>query len=246
MSFVSDMARRLANFLRGASGRRLSRADMEDALEHADVGIALVGPAGGFLWANRRFHEIHGYTPGEFARMNVSEITHPEDRERLLNKQQSLLQGRASRFFVEKRNRRKDGSEIWVRMRSTLLRHADGRPRFFVCVMEDITEQRKMEFRQRESREKYRALFDLIPVGMVISDAHGQIVEANPASERLLGLPVEKQKQQSLGGEMWRIVKSDGSPMRPEEFPSVRALHEGCASKTRKWGFIAPTAAVRG
>jgi PAS domain S-box-containing protein len=73
---------------------------------------------------------------------------------------------------------------------------------------------------------KYKTLFDSFPLGVTVSDAAGAILETNPAAEILLGLPEDEQLRRTIDGPAWRIVRLDGTPMPPEEFPSVRALKE--------------------
>jgi PAS domain S-box-containing protein len=78
----------------------------------------------------------------------------------------------------------------------------------------------------RESEEKYRVLFDTLPLGITIADKSGAIVETNATAARLLGLPKSEHESRSLYGEHWRILRPDGSAMPPEEYAGVRALRE--------------------
>lgn len=73
---------------------------------------------------------------------------------------------------------------------------------------------------------KYRTLFDSLPHGITVSDAQGNIVEANSISEQLLGIRKEEHKKRDIAGQEWRIIRKDGTDMPPDEWASVIALKE--------------------
>ncbi len=73
---------------------------------------------------------------------------------------------------------------------------------------------------------KYRAIFDSFPHGITVSDAQGNIVEANTASEKLLGIRKKEHKKRDIAGNEWRIIRTDGTNMPPVEWASVIALKE--------------------
>jgi two-component system, cell cycle sensor histidine kinase and response regulator CckA len=78
----------------------------------------------------------------------------------------------------------------------------------------------------RVAATKYKVLFDSFPLGITISDETGAILESNKEAERLLGLGRDEQARRQIDGAEWRIIRPDGRLMPPDEYPSVRALHE--------------------
>ena len=78
------------------------------------------------------------------------EITHPEDLEADLEYVRQLLAGEAESYSMEKRHFRKDGEIVWVNLTVSLLREDTGEPRWFVCVVEDITSEKQAELRIQE------------------------------------------------------------------------------------------------
>ncbi|PWB51139.1 MAG: hypothetical protein C3F13_14865 [Anaerolineales bacterium] len=99
-------------------------------------------------------------------------------------------------------------------------------PDQFASIFIDITERKKMEEDLRINLTKYSVLFDTLPVGVTITDCDGQIIESNSEATRLLGLSKEEQHHRLIGGKEWEVVHTDRTPMRPEEFASVRAMNE--------------------
>ncbi len=73
---------------------------------------------------------------------------------------------------------------------------------------------------------KYRTLFDSFPHGITVSDSHGNVIEANSISERLLGVNKEEHKNREISGKEWRIIGKDGNDMPASEWASVIALKE--------------------
>jgi PAS domain S-box-containing protein len=71
---------------------------------------------------------------------------------------------------------------------------------------------------------RLQAIYDILPVGLTLTDKQGHIVDCNPASERLLGITKAEHLARGYDGREWRILREDGTPMPAEEFASVRAL----------------------
>src|SRR5262249_40242479 len=99
---------------------------------------------GRYLRVNKRFCEMAGYPPGELQTMTYLDVTHPEDRGAAMNAHLDLLRG-GTRFATEKRYVRKDGSILWGRVTSTLIRDDHGHPLRTVTMIEDVTERRQWE-----------------------------------------------------------------------------------------------------
>jgi nitrogen fixation negative regulator NifL len=95
-----------------------------------------------------------------------------------------------------------------------------------------------MEDELRINLTKYSVLFESLPLGVTVSDQNGQIIESNREASYLLGLSDEEQKQRHIGGEQWKIIRPDRTPMPPEEFASVRALNEQRRVENVEMGII--------
>ncbi|WAS04039.1 ATP-binding protein [Gloeomargaritales cyanobacterium VI4D9] len=69
-----------------------------------------------------------------------------------------------------------------------------------------------------------RTLFNLLPVGVVITDVNGVAVDANPAAMALLGLSDPTDYQ--LGRNRWRVWDAQGNPLSQDALPAVRAWRD--------------------
>ena len=155
VSPVHDDEGRLTNFV-GVQNDITERRRIEGTLreseerfratfEHAAVGAAQVGIDGRWLRVNRRLCEIVGYTHDEMLGMTFADITHPEDLEADLEQTRAMLRGESQTYTMEKRYVRKDGPTVWVNLTVSLVREASGEPRYFIAVVEDISERKRIE-----------------------------------------------------------------------------------------------------
>jgi PAS domain S-box-containing protein len=77
-----------------------------------------------------------------------------------------------------------------------------------------------------QEEERLRAIYEVLPVGISITDRDGRIIDCNPASERLLGISKTQQLARDQSSNEWQILRADGSPMPSDEFAGVRAQRE--------------------
>ena len=155
VSPVHDESGRLTNFV-GVQNDITERRRIEEVLreseerfratfEHAAVGAAQVGTDGRWLRVNRHLCGIVGYTQEEMLEKTFQDITHPDDLEADLELVRAMLRGEREIYSVEKRYVKKDGSIVWVNLTVSLVREASGEPRYFISVVEDISERKRIE-----------------------------------------------------------------------------------------------------
>lgn len=114
--------------------------------EQAAVGIAHVAPDGTWLRVNRRLCDLLGYTYEELLETTFQQITHPDDLNADLEQLNQVLEGGGfDAYAMEKRYFRKDGSIVWVNLTVSLVRGPDGRPAYFISIVEDISARKAME-----------------------------------------------------------------------------------------------------
>ena len=103
----------------------------------------------------------------------------------------------------EMAGRRKDGSEVPLDVRSTVLWSADGEPAGNIHLAIDATEQRAA----RASLDRLWAAIEQTSESVVITDAEARIEYVNPAFERITGYSREE-----VTGKNPRILKSGAQP----------------------------------
>ncbi|MBN1918638.1 MAG: PAS domain S-box protein [Verrucomicrobia bacterium] len=92
----------------------------------------------------------------------------------------------------------------------------------------ELNEERQgTEQALRDSEEKYRALFETMAEGVVYQNGAGDIISANPAAERILGLSLVDMLGRASRDERWEAIRDDGSVFPGQEHPAMVALRTG-------------------
>ncbi len=113
--------------------------------EQAAVGLAHLDLEGRWLRVNQKLLEILGYNRQELLRKTFQDVTHPDDRGSDLDRMQRMLCGEMEGYSVDKRYVKKDGSQVWVSLSVSLVRHPTGEPAYFIAVVEDVDERKRAE-----------------------------------------------------------------------------------------------------
>ncbi len=121
---------------------RDSEERFRSTFEQATVGICHVALDGRFLRSNQKHCEILGYTQAEILHLTFMDVTYPDDLDEDLKGCQSVLAGDISTFKMEKRYIKRDGSIIWATLTVSLVRELSGEPKYFVKIVEDISDRR--------------------------------------------------------------------------------------------------------
>lgn len=117
--------------------------------EHASIGILEVAPDGRFLRVNEAACSISGFSREHMLSEKLFAHTHPDDRTADYEGFRKQVAGELEFYSVEKRLVRKDGRVVWLSVRSSPVRDAEGRLLYLVRVVQDVTERKAAERRQR-------------------------------------------------------------------------------------------------
>jgi len=145
-----------------------SEARFRATFNQAAVGLAQVGLDGRWLLVNQRFCDILGSGERELLGQRFADFTHPEDRERDEAHVRRLVAGELSTFTYEKRYLRPGGAVVWVNLSASLVRDDEGRPRYILAAIEDITRRKALEDERvlllAETREALRLREEFLAV----------------------------------------------------------------------------------
>jgi len=105
-------------------------------------------------------------------------------------------------------------------------------------------EKKRMEVALRESEGRLRSLFTTMTEGVLLIAPDGQIIQANPAAERILGLTRSEIEARNYVAPEWEILDSDRMPMPPEEMAGPRAMKEKRLVKDQIQGVKHPDGSI--
>ncbi|HEX8496065.1 MAG TPA: EAL domain-containing protein [Actinomycetales bacterium] len=140
---------------RDLSEQLSAQADLADseqrfrmAFQTAPVGMMMVGllagAPGSVLQINPAMSDLLGYDEPSLLSMGISDFTHPDDLAGTRDHLHAHAAGEVDQMQAEKRYVHRDGSTVWVRLSTTVIRPHDDEP-YALALVEDITARRKAE-----------------------------------------------------------------------------------------------------
>jgi PAS domain S-box-containing protein len=173
--------------------------EFEATFNLAAIGIAHVGLEGQWLRANQKLCDIVGYSHQELLQKTFQDITYAADLEIDLAYVRQMLAGTIQTYAIEKRYIHKNGSLVWIHLTVSLVRKANGDPKYFISVIEDIGERKRVEDERKQSESirqqaetRFRQLADTIEDVFWISDPNAQkLIYVSPAYEKVWGRSCE-------------------------------------------------------
>jgi PAS domain S-box-containing protein len=214
---------------RSADALRASEARFVHLSESGILGILLADTSGKAHEVNDAFVDLVGYSREELCAdsFRITALTPPEWNEAQEVARRQLLSSGVARPW-EKEFIRKDGTRVPVLIGVTQLS-----PSECLCVVLDLTEQKKAEEAIRGLREKgeadakFKALLEAAPDAMVIVDDAARIVLINAQAETLFGYS----REELLGNSVDTLV--------PERHRAVHPAHRAryfADAKVRRMG----------
>jgi len=138
---------------RAEEALRESEERFAGAFEHAPIGVALVSPVGRWLKVNRALCNLIGYSEEELLGRTVFDLTHPDEVKVSLENMRRTIAGEIRSFQLEKRYMHKSGRVVMVWLNVSLVRSGRGEPRYFIALLQDITERKRLEARLFQSQK---------------------------------------------------------------------------------------------
>ena len=169
---------------------RTNEHKLRGLYELAPIGIALIAMNGQFIEVNSAFKEITGYSDDDIAALNYWLLN--SRNKQIENRQLKTLTDSGYYGPIEKEYLKKDGRLVPIRLRSMLVKGANG-DNYIWSLIEDISETKRTEMELR----KLAQAVEQNPVSIVITDINGNIEYVNPAFCQVTGYKAEEAKGQN-------------------------------------------------
>jgi PAS domain S-box-containing protein len=165
-------------------------------------------------FCNQKFAEIFGFNrPEELTGMSVQKLVAPESWNTVARQVQSRERGRKRTAQYEFRAVRKDGSFFDAEVLGARVSY-EGEPAIQGTII-DITERKKAVDGLRDSENKFRALFEGVPVGLYRARPDGTILDLNPTMIQMLGF---KDRPSAVGSSPRSFF------LQPSDYESAMAI----------------------
>ena len=218
-----------------------------NTVEHAPVGIAFANPDGSFRHCNRAFCSMLGFSARELRRRSIASLTVADDREATLAGHERLWRADITHLDVERRYLRKDGSPLWVRVTTSLVRAGSEEPVCTVEFLRDISARKQMAAALLQNQTLLATVIAELPLALLACDVTGRVTHYNRAAVELFGIPTEHATAlpRSAYPVTSDVYQLDGTtPVPPEDRPLARALRGDTVSDA-EFVVVTPTGAVR-
>lgn len=94
-------------------------------------------------------------------------------------------------------------------------------------TLQNITETKEISNKFEENKVKFLELFNQMAQGVVYQNKNGEIIDANPAALKILGLSKEQILGRTSVIKEWKAVNEDGKPFDSEDHPAMYTLRTG-------------------
>jgi PAS domain S-box-containing protein len=187
---------------------RESEERFRSIFEHSPAGMLVRDLSGSIFQANQAFCDFIGRPESELKKLRVSELVPAEDRQGVADR---MLPGQTVDDL--RRYVRRDGEILWGRTTTFLLQH-DGRPAYWIAVIQDVTAQKRAEDILRLSEERFRMVANDTPAYLWLSGSDTPNCFINKPLAAFLGT------EDSSLGEKWM------DHVHPDDRPAMFAVFQ--------------------
>ena len=165
-----------------------------DFFESAADGIVVIDSGGHLLFSNPRAKVITGYSQEDLGARRVGDIFPTEDARLAHQLRVGFTEGRYP-LNVDIRIRKTSGDIAILSVNFNSVMREEG---VTLCTFRDVTAERAVEQELLKTKDFLQRIIDSSVDAIVSADLRGRILLANPAAERIYGIPVHQLIGQNL------------------------------------------------
>ena len=166
-------------------------------LQHQSDIVTVVGFDGIVHYISPNCERLLGFRAEELVGTPAMDLIHPDDVDRLAEEMTAQLNAGADARPVEYRQRRRDGTWLWLEATGRELPAELGLATVIVNAR-DVGERRRADAAAREAASRFRNAFATSPLGIAFADLNGRLTWVNQALVDTLGQPESTLLEMSL------------------------------------------------
>ncbi|HLK37448.1 MAG TPA: PAS domain S-box protein, partial [Polyangiaceae bacterium] len=189
-----------------------------DFFESAADGIIVIDGDGHLLFSNPRARAITGYSEDDLHGRRVGDLFPSEDVKLAHELRVGFTQGRYPQN-VDVRIRRRTGEIAILSVNFNSVLREEG---VVLCTFRDVTAERAVEHELQKTRDFLQRVIDSSVDAIVSADMKGRILLANPAAERVYGIPaaellgsdVRNRYPGGVARDIMRLIRAGGGKVQ--------------------------------
>ncbi|MHB8872581.1 MAG: sensor histidine kinase, partial [Myxococcaceae bacterium] len=125
--------------------------------EDGPTGMSIIGLDRCVVQVNAALCQMVGRPEAELLGKSFDDITHPEDVGNDEGLLQQLFSGQLPVLTQEKRFLHRSGEVLWIHLVASVLKDKEGKPKFGLAMIEDVTSRRRAADALREAKDRAEA-----------------------------------------------------------------------------------------
>lgn len=219
LDMVNQATERVRGLLQSLSAQRSALNNAAIVVECDTEGI--------ITYVNDKFCKISGYSRQEVLGQThrfLNSGRHPAGF--FIEMWSTLKAGRVWRGEIC--NRDKNGALFWVDTTITPIIGADGKPKKYIGVRFDVTENKLAKAALRASEENYRRIVETAQEGIWVLDVNGVTAYVNRRMAEMLGYDIHEMLESSLFDFMHESVREDAQQKWERHIREVNERQDIC------------------
>lgn len=121
---------------------RQSEQFYRSIFESTEIGLVVRDTNETLVQVNEAFERFLNYDVGSLVGKKMVDVLFQDSLATTRQLMTEMLEGKRQQIVVEKRYIRRDGVLVWGRTNTSLVRDVEGHPQFWVCKVQDITQEK--------------------------------------------------------------------------------------------------------
>jgi len=194
--------------------------------DQSNDAVFMLDLDGNHIEVNARGADMLGYAPDQMRGMSYRDLITPDEFVEADNIRERLLAGERVEPY-QRQFKRKDGTVLPVEINVECIFDDAGRPLHIQSIVRDISERVDLLETIRMAEQRYRSIITAMAEGIVMQAAGGEIIEANPAAQRILGMSIDQMMGRTSLDPTWQSIHEDGTDFPGEDHPAMVCLRTG-------------------
>ncbi|MFZ0390248.1 MAG: PAS domain S-box protein [Calditrichia bacterium] len=188
ISSITGMGVDITELIHFQESLQKSEARYRELVEGTDNLVSQVDADGKFIFINKAYSDLLGYTREELQDTLAWDIVHPNDLEESKNTIQKWISQKQKNGTSENRLVDKNGNLHYIFWNINLHYDENKNLKSINSIGRDFTERKLAEDALRKTEAKYRKIFNNSVEGIFQSSPEGKFLMVNPALARMYGL----------------------------------------------------------